>query len=64
MGGMFSKPKTMKPPPVPDIEPPPTVTDTGIEEAEKKAIKKKSGRAKTFLTGDLVPDDEKKKVLG
>ena len=64
MGGMFSKPKTVKAPKVPDPPPVPTVSD----ESEEFAIKeqqKKSGVSKTFLTGNLTPKSTgKKKTLG
>ncbi|MAF25273.1 hypothetical protein CL634_06825, partial [bacterium] len=64
MGGLFSSPKTVKAPPPPPIEPPPVVEDTGVEEAERKSLRRRSGRRQTFLTGDLVPETEKKAVLG
>lgn len=63
MGGMFSTPKVKEPPPAP-IEPPPAVEDTGVEESERRRIKKRRGRETTFLTGDLTPDMGKKTLLG
>ena len=61
MGGLFGgKPKTVKPPPVPDPPPVPVVSD----EAEEFAIKeqqRRSGISKTFLTGNLTPRDIGKK---
>jgi len=62
MGGLFGgKPKEVKPPPVPAPPPIPTVTD----EAEEFAIKderRKSGVARTFLTGNLSPKSTGKKT--
>jgi len=53
-GGGGSKPKPVTIPP-PIYEPPQITEDTGAGDAEKKKLKKKSGRKSTFLTGDLVP---------
>jgi len=61
MGGLVSKPKTVKPPPVPEPPPVPTVQD----EAEEFAIReeqRRSGLSKTFLTGNLKPQPTGKKT--
>lgn len=61
MGGLFSKPKTVKAPPV---SPPLAVPQVG-EEVETQARRKRPrGFRETFLTGDLVPETGKKTVLG
>lgn len=64
MGGMFSKPKSVKPPPPPPVEPPPIADDTGVEEAERRKLSRRSSRKDTFLTGELTPETGKKRVLG
>ena len=56
MGGMFSSPKT------PDIPPPQAIPEID-EEGVKKGIRR-GGRAKTFITGELVPETRKKSLLG
>ena len=61
MGGLFSRPKTVKAPPVP---PPPPIPDVGEEPSEFARRRRPRGRRETFLTGDLVPETGKKKVLG
>ena len=62
MGSVFGgKPKEVKPPPVPDPPPVPVVTDEA-EEFAQQAERRKSGRAKTFLTGNLSPRDTGKKT--
>jgi len=61
-GALGSKPKEVKPGPVPIIPPIPTVDEEVGDEAKKSRPR---GRRETFLTGDLVPtDDKKKKKLG
>ncbi len=61
MGGLFGgKPKTIKPPPVPDPPPVPTVTDEA-EEFALKEERKRSGIESTFLTGNLRPKPTGKK---
>ena len=62
MGGLFSKPKTVKPPPVPITPPIPTVDTDEVESQARR--KRPRGRRETFLTGDLVPDTGKKQLLG
>ena len=65
MSGLFSKPKSVKIPPPPVAEPPPIAADTGVEEAERRKVRRRRGRRETFLTGDLIPGlTEKKRVLG
>ena len=61
MGGLFGRPKVVKPPPVP---PPPAIPDVGEESGVIARRKRPRGRRETFLTGDLVPETGKKKVLG
>ncbi len=61
MSGLFGKPETVKPPPVPITPPIPTV---GEEVGEQARRKRPRGRKETFLTGELIPETEKKKVLG
>lgn len=56
MGGLFSKPKTTRPPAVKPTPPPPVV---GVDEVETQARKDRPrGFRETFLTGDLVPSEE------
>lgn len=57
MGGMFSKPKTVKPPPLP---PPAAVPE--IEEEEIKP-RRRRGRRETFVTGELEPVSIGRKTL-
>ena len=71
---LFKKPKTPSippppppppPPSLPPLEPPPAVEDvTGAGEAERRKLRRKSGRKQTFITGDLIPQTTKKAVLG
>ena len=63
MGGLFSKPKSVKAPAPPAPEPPPSIEDTGVEEATRKKIARRSSRRDTFLTGDLIPETDKKRSL-
>lgn len=60
MGGIFSSPKSIKPPPVP---PPPGTPDIDEDET-KKAVRPRSGRARTIITGELEPQTAKKSLLG
>lgn len=53
MGGLISKPKAVKTPPVPPAPPLPTVGEEVGEQARKKRPR---GRRETFLTGDLIPE--------
>ena len=62
MGGLFGgKPKAVKPPPVP---PPVAIPDVGEEVGDIARRSRPRGRRETFLTGELVPELDKKKVLG
>lgn len=61
MGGLLSKPKPVKAPPVP---PPPPIPTVGKEVGEEAKRRRPRGRRETFLTGDLIPETGKKKVLG
>ena len=61
MGGLFSTPKVPKPPPLP---PPLAIPDVGEKPGEIARRKRPRDRRETFLTGDLVPETGKKKVLG
>lgn len=61
MGGIFRSPKVVKAPPVP---PPPAIPDVGEEPGEIARRKRPRGRRETFLTGDLIPETSKKRVLG
>ena len=64
MGGLLDKPKTIKPPPVPDPPAIPVVSDEA-EEAEIQKLRQRSGFEQTFLTGNLTPRSTgKKRVLG
>ena len=61
--GLTSKPKATKIAPPKPVAPPPVETvDQAGDQIKKK--KKPTGRASTFLTGDLVPDQTKKTTLG
>ncbi|MCK5016954.1 MAG: hypothetical protein KAS32_07760 [Candidatus Peribacteraceae bacterium] len=61
MGGLFNMPRVAKPPPV---LPPPAIPDVGEEPGEIARRKRPRGRQETFLTGDLIPETGKKRVLG
>lgn len=58
MGGLFGRPKVVKPPKPP---PPPALPDVGAEPEEIARRKRPRGRRETFLTGDLIPIDTGKK---
>jgi hypothetical protein len=59
---MYGKPKVYTPPAVPEpVAVPQVPTETG--ETETKQQERKSGRAKTVITGDLEPETKGKKVL-
>lgn len=63
MGGMFAKPRAVKPPPVPA----PTAIPEVAPEAEETAIRqarRRRGFARTIVTGALEPPARKKTVLG
>lgn len=59
MGGLFGTPKVVKTPP-----PPPAIPDVGEEPEDIARRKRPRGRRETFLTGDLIPETGKKRVLG
>ena len=62
MGGLFDKPKVVKPP---SPTPPPPIPTVGEEVGDRARRKAPRGRRDTFLTGDLVPEDtDKKKFFG
>ena len=61
MGGLFSTPRVAKAPPLP---PPPAMPDVSEKPGEFARRGRPRGRQETFLTGDLVPETGKKKVLG
>ena len=61
MGGLFAKPRAVTTPAVP---PPPAVPDVGEEVGDIARRRRPRGRRETFLTGDLVPETEKKRLLG
>ncbi len=62
MGGLFSSPKTVKPP-APTPAPPVPTVDTDTVESQARRTRPR-GRRETFLTGDLIPETTKKTVLG
>ncbi len=61
MGGLFDKPKVVKPAPPKPVPPVPTVSEEHGEQAKKRRPR---GFDETFLTGDLVPETGKKRRLG
>jgi len=64
MGGLFSKPKTVKPPVVEEALPPPIEVEGSADSAAIQARARK-GRKDTILTGELEPDERGgRKVLG
>lgn len=67
MGGLFSKPKSVKMPPVKPVEPVPTpelmTEEAKTEEARKR--RRRGGQAKTIITGELEPETTAKtRLLG
>ena len=59
--GLIHKPKKLR---LTAPAPPPPVPTVG-EEVETQARRRRPrGRRETFLTGDLIPETEKKRVLG
>lgn len=63
MGGLFDKPKAIKP--ILPVKTPPVPT-VGEEVGTQARRRRPRGRRETFLTGDLIPmlDIEKKQRLG
>ena len=61
MGGLFSSPKTVEPPTVPDPEP---IPEIGIDTDKKPSRRKHRGRTETVITGELEPVTTKKTLLG
>ncbi len=61
MGGLLTRPKAVTAPPVP---PPLAIPEVGEEVGEQARRKAPRGRRETFLTGDLIPETEKKRFLG
>ena len=61
MGGLLSKPKTVKTPPVPPTPPIPTVDEDEVTAQARK--RRPRGRQETFLTGDLIPVEQDLKKL-
>lgn len=61
MGSVFDKPEPIEAPPVPEPPPVPTV-QSEAEEFAVKQERQRSGRAKTFLTGNLAPKSTGKKT--
>lgn len=62
IGALGEKPKTVKPPIVPEPEPVPEVTEEVTDE-EKRRARRRSGRRKTIITGELEPKTVGKKTL-
>jgi len=62
MSGLLGGGGSVKAPPVPKTPPVPTVDEDEVGTQAKK--KRPRGRQETFLTGDLVPETDKKKLLG
>lgn len=54
MGGLFSKPKAVKPPEVPAPQALPD-TNTGADDSAAKQVRKTSGYEKQILAGSLAP---------
>jgi len=63
MAGLFTTPKPVKMPPVPPTPIPPEVSPES-EDIMRRRLRARSGYQKTILTGDLVPEPQKKMTLG
>ena len=61
MGGIFSTPKTQKPPPLPEEEVLPTTLPDDPNEGKRR---RRSGRNDVIITGELEPVTTKKTLLG
>jgi len=59
----MSKPKSVKPPPLPAPEAVPDVAPE-VEDDAKKKVRRQQGYQKQVLTGSLTPSTGKKNVLG
>lgn len=59
MGQLFSSPKTVKTPVVPEAE---AIPEIGIDTEDK--TRKRRGRSETVITGELEPVTTKKTLLG
>lgn len=59
MGGLFSSPKTVKAPALPDLE---QIPEIGIDTDTTR--RKRRGRGETVITGELAPETTKKTLLG
>ena len=60
MGGLLSKPKTVK---APAVRPTPPTPVVGAEVGEQARRTRPRGREDTFLTGDLVPSEQELGLL-
>jgi len=63
MGGLFSKPKRVTPPPVPEPEPVPELMPEEAKEEVARRRRGRGGRRKTIITGALEPETVGKKTL-
>ncbi len=61
MGGLLQKPKPIT---APKLPPPLAIPEVGEEAGDIARRKQPRGRRETFLTGDLIPQTEKKRTLG
>ena len=60
----FLKPKTIEAPAVAEPEPaPPVEVSEDIKQEEARKRRRRSGRKRTVVTGDLAPDVAGKKTL-
>ena len=63
MGGMFSKPASVSAPEVQDPAPIPEVDTDALDDELARRRRRRSGRGKTVLTGELEPGKVGKKTL-
>lgn len=61
MGRILGKPKAIS---APKLQPPLAIPEVGEEAGDIARRKRPRGRRETFLTGALIPETEKKQVLG
>lgn len=66
MGGIVDKifgkkPSAVKPP---APTPPPAIPEVGEEVGDIARKRRPRGRQETFITGELVPETDKKRLLG